>query len=398
MDKIVCIYKITNTVTGDFYIGQTIDFHERQLQHKREPQPKMREDVEKYGWDAFKFEIVEKCDRENLAERESHYIQTLKPKYNTVFKGYERSPETCEKIRQAKLGQTHTDEACEKMSEKRLGVTLSDDHKEKCRQASMGNKSRSKAVVCVETGKVYPNMKIAAADIGISPSMISCVIRGVNITAGGYHWRYADEEANKGSRKRNISVICEDTGEIFPTLEAAAKKFGICASTVGRIASGKYRSSLHFKRVEEPVYNEIRGEDKRSNHLPDAVICVETGERFESIRKAAKAMGVLNTSISGVLKGKMITAGGYHWKYADERPNNIRAENTRKATKSVVCLETGQIFPSLKIAAETLNINSSSLCGVLKGRRSSIGGLHFKYFEEVDCPEKSIELKEYVNK
>ena len=208
MDKIVCIYKITNTVTGDFYIGQTIDFHERQLQHKREPQPKMREDVEKYGWDAFKFEIVEKCDRENLAERESHYIQTLKPKYNTVFKGYERSPETCEKIRQAKLGQTHTDEACEKMSEKRLGVTLSDDHKEKCRQASMGNKSRSKAVVCVETGKVYPNAKTAAADVGLkSASGITGVLRGVVVTAGGFHWRYVDEEANKGSRKRNVAVI-----------------------------------------------------------------------------------------------------------------------------------------------------------------------------------------------
>lgn len=319
MKKLVCIYKITNKITGDFYIGQTIDFHERQLQHKREPQPKMREDVEKYGWDAFKFEIVEECSREVLNDRENYYITKLNPAYNTIkIHNWTHTPETCQKISLANMGHTHTIESCELMSEKRLGVTLSDEHKEKCRQKSLGNKSRSKAVVCVETGKVYPNMKIAAADIRIDPSAISGVIRGSNITAGGYHWRYADEDANTGSKKRNVAVICLDTGEYFPTLEAAAKKFGINLSTVSKIVRGKCKSSLHFKRAEEPTHNEIRGEDERKNHLPDAVICVETGERFESIRQAAKITGVAATSISRVLKGTLVTAGGFHWKYAEK--------------------------------------------------------------------------------
>ena len=142
----ICIYKITNTITGDFYIGQTINMHERELAHRREPQPKMREDVEKYGWDAFKFEIIEECSREELNDRES---------------------------------------------EKRLGVQLADEHKEILRQKSFGNKSRSKPVMCVETGKVYPNAKISAVDVGISPSAISCVLRDVLVTAGGLHFEYA---------------------------------------------------------------------------------------------------------------------------------------------------------------------------------------------------------------
>ena len=380
MDKLICIYKITNTVTGDFYIGQTQDFHTRQLQHKRDPQLKMREDVEKYGWDAFKFEIVELFTVENLAERETYYIRTLKPPYNTVFKGYERSPETCEKIRQAKLGQTHTTESCEKMSEKRLGVTLSDEHKEKCRQKSLGNKSHSKAVVCVETGKVYDNMKIAAADIGIDPSAISGVIRGINITAGGYHWRYADEDANTGSRKRNVAVICLDTGETFPTLDAAAKRFGINPSTVGKIVRGKCKSSLHFQRVEEPSHNEIRGEDKRKNNLPDSVICVETGECFESIRQAAKALGIVNTSISSVLRGKLITAGGFHWQYADGRPIKLREKKTPKtAAKSIICIETEKIFPSVTTAAEEMRVVTSSISNALKDRSKTSGGYHWRY-------------------
>jgi len=276
MDKLICIYKITNTVTGDFYIGQMRDLDRRIRCHKNNPP------------------------------------------YNTIkIHNWTHTPETCLKISLANMGREHTTESCEKMSEKRLGVTLSDEQKEKCRQKSLGNKSRSKAVVCVETGKVYDNMKIAAADIGIDPSAISGVIRGVNITAGGYHWRYADEDANTGSRKRNVAVICLDTGEYFPTCEAAAKKFGISATTVSRIANGKYRSSLHFILAEEPSYNEIRGENKRGNHRPEAVICVETNERFQSIRHAARTMGIANTSISGVLRGTLKTAGGFHWKYAD---------------------------------------------------------------------------------
>lgn len=71
---------------------------------------------------------------------------------------------------------------------------------------------------------------------------------------------------------------------------------------------------------------------KEKNHLPDAVICVETGERFESIRQAAKITGVAVTSISRVLKGTLVTAGGFHWKYAEKIKRYIRKELVKKIT------------------------------------------------------------------
>lgn len=47
------------------------------------------------------------------------------------------------------------------------------------------------------------------------------------------------------------------------------------------------------------------------------VLCIETGEIFESGHAAAKAKGLCRHSISCVLgpKAKSKTAGGYHWKY-----------------------------------------------------------------------------------
>lgn len=370
----ICIYKITNLVTGDFYIGQTIDFQERVTQHKRDPQPKMREDVAKYGWDNFKFEILEECPREELNDRENYYISELDPAYNTIkIHNWTHTPETCEKIRQAKLGQTHEPESCKKMSEKRLGVTLSEEHKEKCRQASLGNKSRSKSVVCVETGEVYPNIKIAAAAVGINPSAISCVIRGVNVTAGGYHWRYADEDASKGSRCRTLPVIFEDTGEYFPSIDAAAAKLGINATTISKIAHGKTISKLHFRFAEEITYNEIRTQDKRfgskTHNIP--IICLDNGKEYPSVKDAAASLGIYAQSISSVLRGKAKTAKGYRFMYADGKSHEPVPYRVR-------CIETGEMFETAQEAAESVGVKTNTLASHLRGDPKSAGGRHFE--------------------
>ena len=61
-NKIICIYQITCTVNGNRYIGQSIDIKRRFGQHKRqEENPYLRADMEKYGLDAFKFEVLEEC-------------------------------------------------------------------------------------------------------------------------------------------------------------------------------------------------------------------------------------------------------------------------------------------------------------------------------------------------
>ena len=48
------------------------------------------------------------------------------------------------------------------------------------------------------------------------------------------------------------------------------------------------------------------------------VICVETGIEYPSINEASKQTGTCKKSISNVLKGEAKTAGGYHWKLAED--------------------------------------------------------------------------------
>ena len=48
------------------------------------------------------------------------------------------------------------------------------------------------------------------------------------------------------------------------------------------------------------------------------VLCVETGQVFDSVKAAAEWVGLSNNAVSMAARGECPTAGGYHWEYAPE--------------------------------------------------------------------------------
>ena len=63
---------------------------------------------------------------------------------------------------------------------------------------------------------------------------------------------------------------------------------------------------------------------------------------------------------------------------------NILAETNhiqtnRGLSKQVVCIETGQVYKSIRNAAKILNISAPSIVNCCKGYQDSANGLHFKY-------------------
>ena len=88
-NKIAGVYKITNNITGEFYIGSSKNIKKRWHKHrslsgqKQLPNSKLYKAMASYGLDNFTFEIIEKTD--NLREREQYYIEHLKPVYNSVY-------------------------------------------------------------------------------------------------------------------------------------------------------------------------------------------------------------------------------------------------------------------------------------------------------------------------
>lgn len=88
MNKIIGVYKITNTITGDFYIGSSKDVKQRWASHKCQSRLKrysnnpMYLDFQKYGIDKFELEILAEVEVEQLKEAEQQFIEILKPTYN----------------------------------------------------------------------------------------------------------------------------------------------------------------------------------------------------------------------------------------------------------------------------------------------------------------------------
>ena len=90
MKKICIVYKFTNTVTGDFYIGSRKNVKQSLANHKYQsvwisiPNDQMYQDIQKYGIDKFELEILAEVESEQLKETKQKFIETLKPTYNSI--------------------------------------------------------------------------------------------------------------------------------------------------------------------------------------------------------------------------------------------------------------------------------------------------------------------------
>ena len=87
--KISGVYKITNTITCDFYIGSSNDVKRRWREHKKPstwnecPNNQMYIDMKNCGVDKFELEILAEVEEEKLKETEQQFIEKLQPTYNS---------------------------------------------------------------------------------------------------------------------------------------------------------------------------------------------------------------------------------------------------------------------------------------------------------------------------
>lgn len=85
-EKIISgIYKITNLKTNLCYIGQSVDIYTCWRAHRNSKDDLLlHQDIQKYGLDYFKWEILERCPEERLTERENYWINY----YDSYNNGY----------------------------------------------------------------------------------------------------------------------------------------------------------------------------------------------------------------------------------------------------------------------------------------------------------------------
>ena len=151
------IYTITNTITGDYYLGSSNDIGQRIRNHRwllsknAHHNPHLQNVWNKYGEQAFEFKVLLLCDVERKLIIEQGFLDLFKPAYNlavcasAVMQGRSHTEEARAKMSNAHMGHTHTDEAKRKISEAQIGNThnlgrkQTEEHKRKNSDAQKGN-------------------------------------------------------------------------------------------------------------------------------------------------------------------------------------------------------------------------------------------------------------------
>jgi group I intron endonuclease len=205
------IYKWTNKITNDIYIGQSISLAKRFIRYFNLSYLKNRETLVisraliKYGYSNFSLEILEYCDIANLTEREQYYMDKLNPRYNTLkiagsSSGHKLSEETKTKIsgassslkgvyiqeKSALYGRTHTEETKALMSSNNsnennplFGKTHSLGAlptKELMRQKALGRKHSEETLLKMSTSRghlVYIHEKCDSEGFKLIGSFVS---------------------------------------------------------------------------------------------------------------------------------------------------------------------------------------------------------------------------------
>lgn len=242
------IYQITNMLTGDFYIGSAQSFARREWQHRydlkknQHKNPHMQASWNKYGEEAFVFEILEEHpDGADILGIENTYLHRIVGQKNCFNVNRD--------AKQSRLGQKLSEASKQKISENRkgkmcgpdhyrYGKTVSDEVRTKISETQKGRPSPMKGKKMSEKGRA--NVAAAAK-------------RGPE--ASGYGKR----PTNADDLQRALVVQFPDgSKEKFPGLSFVRDKFGVSITTLVRNAQNKSRITVgpfagHIVRYADEV-------------------------------------------------------------------------------------------------------------------------------------------------
>lgn len=181
----VGVYKITNRITGDYYIGQSVCIKDRISAHfcnwTRSGHSKRFQDaIDKYGRNGFTFQILEECEKADLVKRERYWINKLHPVYNTIVDGHKVSRATRAKISASLSGREQPPE----LVKKRLMALRAALKKHPKTNAE----HRKRIAAQFETVVEFESEKAFAQFIGVHPSSVTKALKRKGKVKGKKVW------------------------------------------------------------------------------------------------------------------------------------------------------------------------------------------------------------------
>lgn len=144
------------------------------------------------------------------------------------------------------------------------------------------------------------------------------------------------------------------------------------------------------------------------------IICVTTNKKFNSAKEASEFYNCDGSSIIKCCKnnknnnycGELLDGTKLVWMYLEDYKNLSKEdikEIKEKVERKIICITTGEIFNSLKIAQDETNVPESNICKCCKGKRRFAGELPdgiklvWMYLEDYEKSSK-IDIENKISK
>lgn len=299
MKKITGIYKIENLKNHKVYIGQSNNVKRRFIAHKNLLEKNKHQNFylqsawNKYGKNAFSFEIIEECvDRSELNQRETYwfnYYCELLGKTNVYNLGHTgNAHNTSDELRkkQSEYRKTHPNNGTFKK-----GTVFSKEFREKLSLASPRRKKVAQYNAYGKLIKVYNSLMDAEKETGVLSQNIGRCCRNGAIKSGNYIWRYVENN--------NVGDICVNENITNIVL-------GKVHGNYGKKASEETRKKISKSHIgKSPLIKKVDQLDLEGNFI-------KTWNSFTEIKNF---FGKSVAHVISCCTGSRKTSFGYKWRY-----------------------------------------------------------------------------------
>lgn len=235
------IYKITNLITNNFYIGSSVNIDRRKKEHylllfnNKHYNNKLQDSFNEYGDENHIFEVLENCEVSLLIKTEQYYIDNLKPILNiNSFAG-------------SVLGYKHTEGSKIKMSISKLGTKRSEETK---RKISINHSKHNKGKECSYKTKQAVSLSNKTRLVSVETRLKHAInIKNRVITN---ETRKKLSESLKGKpqgRRKSTPIICLNNGIRYEAGRDAANELNVSFQLISKVLKGERNHTKGYKFI-----------------------------------------------------------------------------------------------------------------------------------------------------
>ena len=159
---------------------------------------------------------------------------------------------------------------------------------------------------CEQTGEGYHSYKEAGKDLNMNPENIKHNLQLNKLNTRGYTFSYSkcntikDKQYKDGTCSKFIlPIYCEQTGEVFNSIEEISKHFNVSVDIIKQHITGNIKGRNVSFRYTFSYSKPIRLKHKRGT-----IYCFETDTIYDTYKEAAIDLNIVPTRVHKILRTK----------------------------------------------------------------------------------------------